>query len=200
LQQLAKEAGCSIRVHAGAELELNGHIWGLLQEDCSRYCLAGSHYILVSLPRASYVSQLESDLYQLMLQGFLPIIAQAEQSSLCRDNPQQLLEWMHHGVLLQCDLGSFNGAFGEKIRKLSQQLAGHRMITFWGSGQLNSDDLPKAIQAAEQSFSVADSQWDGWQQCSINSEKLLRDKFFYPILPEFWKKRKMGILSRLFGI
>ena len=78
LQQQAQAAGIPIRIHTGAEVELNYDTLQFIQAGSRDYCLAGSRYILCECTAQSQPDQAEALLYELMLREFVPILAHPE--------------------------------------------------------------------------------------------------------------------------
>jgi len=198
LQQQAQAAGIPIRIHTGAEVELNYDTLQFIQAGSRDYCLAGSRYILCECTAQSQPDQAEALLYELMLREFVPILAHPERYDRIMTRPSRVLEWMHNGVLAQCNIGSFKGSFGKDTQVRAENLLGHDMVTFLGSDahrvESRSTDMREGLEAIE-----AMGGTDTWDTCTFNAKRILEDRVLYPELPEHWDKPKKGLLSRLFG-
>lgn len=198
LQQQADAAGIPIRIHAGAEVELNYDTLEFITEGSRDYCLAGSRYILCEFTAQSQPDQAEALLYELMLRDFVPVLAHPERYDRIMTHPRRVLEWMHNGVLAQCNTGSFKGSFGKDTQLRAENLLRHHMVIFLGSDahrtEARNTDMREGLRAIE---AMGDT--DAEDTCTLNAERILEDRVLYPELPEHWDKPKKGIISRLFG-
>lgn len=200
LKEMAAAEQLAIEIHSGAEVELNYDTLQFIREDSRDYCLAGSRYILVELTDQSRPDQVEKLLYELMLRGFIPILAHPERYERLMKQPERILDWMHQGLLCQCNAGSFAGDFGSQTKANATALLQHRMVTFLGTDAHNLDHRHTDIYQYQDSIDSLDRKdQDTWTQCEMNAAKLLEDKVFYPDLPEHWQTKHAGLLGRLFG-
>lgn len=198
LQQQAQDAGIPIRIHTGAEVELNYDTLEFIKEGSRDYCLAGSRYILCEFTAQSQPDQAEALLYELMLRGLVPILAHPERYDRIMTHPARVLEWMHNGVLVQCNIGSFKGSFGKDTQTRAENLLHHHMVVFLGSDAhrvaARNTNMTEGRQTME---SIGET--DTWNLCTENAKRILDDRVLYPELPERWDKPKKGIFSRIFG-
>lgn len=193
-------AGIPVRLYAGAELELDDHIWHFLWADKPDYCLAGSHYVLLSVRGSADPGYVERTLYEMMLKGFQPIITRAELSPFFYEYPQRLLNWLHQGAILQCDMASYAGFFSDSSRRRAEDFVRHHMVTLLGSGTEAKIPYDAMAATAEKTITDLDVPWDTWNKCKNNSERVLADRLFYPLLPEYWETPHRSLFARLFGL
>jgi protein-tyrosine phosphatase len=198
LQQEADKAGVPIRIHAGAEVELSYDALQFIKEGSNDYCLAGSSYLLCELTEQSQPDQTEELLYQLMLKGFIPILAHPERYDRIMEHPGRVLEWMHNGILIQCNTGSFTGYFGQKALTMAVQLLEHHMVTFFGSDAHRAEGRSTDLREAADIIVSMDNQSDIWEAAAASADKIIHHQVLYPNLPEYWDKPKRGLLSRFF--
>jgi len=129
----ALSAGIPIRVHTGAEIELNLDMLDMIEKGQGDYCLAGSKYILVELPMESIPRCADDFFYELQLRDLVPVLAHPERYSNLQKHPEILLSWVQHDILLQCNAGSFTGMFGTKAQAFAEMLLNNNMVHFLGS-------------------------------------------------------------------
>lgn len=79
--------------------------------------LNNSQYLLVELPADQVPPYTGQILYELQLQGAVPIIAHPERNHGFISNPQLLGEFIQRGNLTQITTGSITGMFGQKAEK-----------------------------------------------------------------------------------
>ena len=144
----------------------------------------------------SQADQTEKLLFELMLRGYNPILAHPERYIRIMQHPERVLAWMQKGVLLQCNMGSFAGAFGEHAKKNVEDLLRNNMIVFLGSDAHRTNwrtpDQREGLDAIEKLGG-------NWQKYGNNAKRILNGKYLYPPLPDKWVKRKKGFFARLFG-
>ena len=149
LNRNAQDAGIPIRVYAGAEIEVNLDMLDMIKKNPEDYCLAGSRYILVELPMKSIPRCTDDFFYELQLLDLVPILAHPERYSNLQKQPDILLSWVQHDVLLQCNGGSFTGMFGTRARVFAETLLNNNMVHFLGSDahrlETRNTDLREAV-------------------------------------------------------
>ena len=84
--------------------------------------LNGSRYALVELPFFGYPNFAEEVLFQLQLQGVIPVLAHPERIEAFQRHPGKLVEFVERGMLSQVTAGSILGHFGGKIRRFTNRL------------------------------------------------------------------------------
>lgn len=196
VQQEADKAHIPIHIYAGAEVEINYKALDFLRKGSTAYCLNSTPYILAELTEQSQVDQTEQLLFELMLRGYIPVLAHPERYTRIMHHPDRVLQWMQRGVLTQCNMGSFVGAFGEHVQHRAEELLRHHMIAFLGSDAHRTDwrtpDQRKGQQRIEK--------LGGSLELYTNqAAKLLQGKPVYPDnLPSQWNEKKRGFFARLF--
>lgn len=199
LQKEADKASIPIRIHSGAEVELDAHMLDFVQEGSRDYCLNGSDYILVELTRQSRPAQVEKLLYALMMRGFIPILAHPERYTQVMSHPDWLLSWMKKGLLLQSNLGSFTGFFGEDARHMAQELQKCHLISFLGTDGHRTTVRTTDIAPGKEAIDRLPGGPELWDRCIENSRKLLSGKVIYPDVPDQLNPPKKSWLARIFG-
>lgn len=100
------EANLPQRLRSGEVLTLNEH----------------TPYLLVELPAAVLPPDFERVMYEIQLQGVIPIIAHPERNHVIMEKPSILQELTARGILAQITATSVTGDFGSKIRQASFRL------------------------------------------------------------------------------
>ena len=143
LQQRAKFAGLKIKIHPGAELEMNWDLLDLLREfsksgSSNPYGLAGTEYILLELPGSMIPKYADEFLFELRVRGMIPIIAHPERHLMLMDQLEVIGRWRDAGVLVQCNSGSFTGLYGPTAKRNVEYLLDRGWVDFIGSDAHNS--------------------------------------------------------------
>lgn len=199
VNELAVMHSIPVQIYTGGEVQLDYNIMRELSGNNDTYCLAGSRYILVELTSQSDPSFVEEMLFELMLRGYLPILAHPERYDRIIHHPEVILKWMNKGLYTQCNTGSFYGYFGERVQKRVQMLYNHQMITFLGSDAhriaFRTTDTREAQYAIEK-LTGSDL---FWKQCSDHAKYILNKDVYYPEVPESFTKKKKGFFAQLFS-
>ena len=82
----------------------------------------GSRYILVEMPFSGRPNYAEDSLFQLQLQGLVPVLAHPERIQAFQDDPSFLAGLVERGMLSQITAGSLLGHFGGKVRRFTVSL------------------------------------------------------------------------------
>lgn len=204
LRRDAAFEGIPLRIHAGAEIELNGDVLRFLQAGSHDYCLAGTSYVLLELTNQTPLDLAAQMLYTLQLRGFSPILAHIERYARLFAEPDRLFDWLKRGVLYQCNAGSFTGEFGPELQKRVQDLYRNRLIHFLGSDghrtAFRTTDMRAARAELLRLAKKEKPHEDLWQLAAQNGEAMLRGRVLYPPVPAHWQDKPRGLLRRFLPI
>jgi protein-tyrosine phosphatase len=90
-------------------------------------------YVLFELPMQNELPNLKKVIYDLIGNGYRPIIAHPERYSYVKENPNWLIQYIEIGVLFQSNYASIIGLYGKQAQKTVKQLLKNSMIYFLGS-------------------------------------------------------------------
>lgn len=199
VQQVQEEADkeqIPIHIYAGAEVEMNYKALEFLPKGGRQYCINETPYILSELTEQSQADQTEQLLFELMLRGYIPILAHPERYTRIMHHPDRVLQWMQRGVLTQCNMGSFVGAFGEHVQQRAENLLRHHMVAFIGSDTHRTDWRTPDQRAGQQQMEQLGSTLSSYTD---RASRMIQGKPVYmPDLPSAWKEKKKGFFARLF--
>ncbi len=137
LQKEADKEGININIYPGAETELNWDLLELIKEDHSRFCLAGSRYLLMEMPSLMLPPHLEEIVYELQVMDIVPVLAHPERQMQLMEHPEKLLDLLQKGCAAQSNGGSVTGVFGPRVQHNVEQLLNQKVIAFMGSDAHN---------------------------------------------------------------
>ena len=137
LQKEADKENIKINIYPGAETELNWDLLELIREDHSRFCLAGSRYLLMEMPSLMLPPHLEEIIYELQLMDIVPVLAHPERQMQLMEQPEKLLDLLQKGCAAQSNGGSVIGVFGPRVQHNVEQLLEQKVIAFMGSDAHN---------------------------------------------------------------
>jgi len=133
LNQAIQEAGINLKIIPGAECYIFPELPRWVKEGKIMTLGDMKKYILVELPMLEVPLYTEKVFFELQVMGITPILAHPERNKELTEQPKRLLEWAKKGILLQLDLRSINGRYGEKVSEFSKLLLESNLIHFIGS-------------------------------------------------------------------
>lgn len=95
--------------------------------------LNNSRYVLMEMPMFDIPIYMENVIYELLIKGYVPIIAHPERNAKIIESPNILYEFISKGALAQLNLPSLEGRYGEKVKRTAEIFITHRMIHFVGT-------------------------------------------------------------------
>ena len=132
IQKGANNLGIDIELCLGSEIYASYDIVELLQEHKAS-TLNGTKYVLFELPMQTEMPNLKNIIYNLLGDGYRPIIAHPERYAYVKENPNWLLEYLEIGVLFQANYASIIGLYGKEAQRTVKLLLKNNMIHFLGS-------------------------------------------------------------------
>jgi len=153
LNQKLKENNIPLQVLPGSEVHLRGDIIEKLKKQ-EIITLNKTNYILLEFSTTQIPLQIEEILFQIQIMGITPILSHVERNLEFKHQPALLANLIQKGALAQLTAASLCGAFGTKIRKLSQELLANGLIyciasdAHSDSEQGRSPTLSKAVLEA----------------------------------------------------
>ncbi|WNS43516.1 CpsB/CapC family capsule biosynthesis tyrosine phosphatase [Paenibacillus sp. MMS20-IR301] len=155
LNDKLREAGNPLQVLAGQEIRL----YGDLLDDLERgelLTLAGSRYILLEMPSSRVPRNMEEVCHELIIQGYVPVIAHPERNAEIAGDPAKLERLIELGALGQLTAQSLAGTFGSKLQKLSMDLCRRGTIQVIASDAHDSVNRPFKLSEA---YEVVKKEW-----------------------------------------
>lgn len=131
-QALQKE-GLDLEVLPGAECYIFPELAKWVSEGKIMTLGNMNKYLLVELPMLEVPSYTEKVFFDLQVMGITPVLAHPERYKELADTPERLVEWARKGVLLQLNLRSIDGRYGEGPAQLARILLRSNMIHTIGS-------------------------------------------------------------------
>lgn len=114
----------------------------------------GRSYFFLELPAEYPVPGLKDLLFEVMLQGFTPIISHPERCAVFRERPELLYELVNMGVLAQVTAMSLEGEFGPSVEKAALNFLKYDLIHVIASdahdGKWRVPRLSRAVERAAQ--------------------------------------------------
>lgn len=128
----ANNLGIDIEIFLGSEIYASYDMVELLKEHKAS-TINDTKYVLFELPMQNELPNLKNIIYDLMGNGYRPIIAHPERYSYVKEDPNWLIQYIEIGVLFQSNYASIIGLYGKEAQKTVKQLLKNNMIHFLGS-------------------------------------------------------------------
>ncbi|WP_099354704.1 tyrosine-protein phosphatase [Fredinandcohnia onubensis] len=108
----------------------------------------GGKYLFVEFPSGHVPRYAEQLLFDLQLNGLIPVIVHPERNSEFLGNPNLLYRFVKNGACTQITASSVTGHFGKKIKKFSMQLVEYNLTHFLASDAHNLSTRPFRLREA----------------------------------------------------
>lgn len=201
IEELKKElfqATIPLEIYPGNEIYINPSIVGKILE-VQALTINNSRYTLIELPMNDMPIYVKDVIYELRLKGIRPIIAHPERNSRVVNDPNILYELINMGALVQLNLPSLGGMYGDRVRDTGMKLLQHNMVHFVGTDtHTNRRRSPKVGKFLDiLSTIVTDKDFEA---LTIGNPQSVLDNKEIEIKPPIKIKKKDIKLSSLIGL
>lgn len=159
--KLIESEGISLMIHPGQEVRIHRGIFDSIAKDEILTLDNKEKYLLLELPFYEVPHYTEQVIYELTIKGIIPVIVHPERNQGIQAEPNILFNLIKGGALVQLTAGSITGAFGKRVKSLSERLIEHRMIHFIASDAHNCHSrailLKQAYEEIEKRFGMKSS-------------------------------------------
>lgn len=168
-----------IQLHQGNEILLTDNTLSLLNK-LKISTLANSRYILFELPFSNRMLNLGQIIYQIKASGYIPILAHPERYSYIQENPNNIIEIIKYGVLIQSNYGSFVGQYGKTTKRTAEILLENHLIHFLGSDTHKQGFIYENIKSILKTLEEISGDWQYVNQITTtNQRNILNDLDMY---------------------
>lgn len=175
LKKEIEQKGININLYLGNEVYIDLDILNLIKKN-EIATLNNSRYILIELPFASRINDLDKILFDLINNNYIPIIAHPERYQFVQDNPDILKEYLKMGVLFQGNYKSLIGSYGKGAKKTLKILLKNRMIHFLASDIHKPTDEYKLITCKKKILKIVKDEKKVNELLQDNFDKVIRNE------------------------
>lgn len=118
----------NIQVLQGAEVFFTSNILDYLKQFGQFLALNGGSYFLLELPFEFIFPGTWDFIFNILTEGWIPIIVHPERNKVIQRNPGILYDWIKTGALIQINAGSLKKTFGEEARATAFHLLHHNLV------------------------------------------------------------------------
>ncbi|WP_226086146.1 tyrosine-protein phosphatase [Mesobacillus sp. S13] len=192
LNKVLKAENIPVTILPGQEPAIHGELLkGITLGEVST--LNNTQYIFIELPAGHVPRYTDKLLYDLQMEGKIPVIVHPERNQEIIERPEILYQLIKNGALSQVTASSVCGIFGKKIKTFSEQLIEANLTHFIASDAHNTN---KRTYHMADAFNKIDTLYgvDMIYFFKENAELLVRDQNVYKEVPQRVKKKKfLGI-------
>lgn len=165
----------NIELYLGSEIYFSSEIIDLIK-DKKTSTINNTRYLLFELPMNTKPLFVKELVYELIQNGYRPIIAHPERYSYVQDEINYVRELADLGTLFQANYGSIIGMYGNDAKKTLKKLLKADLISFLGSdvhrtGQIYTK-IPKALKKINKIVSTEKLE----KLTTLNAQKVLNDE------------------------
>jgi protein-tyrosine phosphatase len=188
LNQVLQNEKIPLKILPGQEPAIHGELLkGITLGEVST--LNNTQYIFIELPAGHVPRYTDKLLYDLQMEGKIPVIVHPERNQEIIERPEILYQLIKNGALSQVTASSVCGIFGKKIKSFSEQLIEASLAHFIASDAHNINKrgfyLAHAYDNIDTRYGV-----DTVYFFKENAELLVQDQNVYKEVPQRVKKKK----------
>lgn len=189
----AKEIEIDVEIFPGQEVFLDNHTLELFKEGIIKG-INGTKYMLIEFPMETLPKNALDIIYELRIQGIVPIIAHPERYKYIIEKPSLINEFIDEKCLFQINSGSIEGTFGSKVKKTAEILVSHGICDFIASDAHSTNvRCPKLKEALEISNNF---NLDFKSKFITNTNKLLSNEEIKSIHEKIKKKKNIFLFFK----
>jgi len=128
LKKSAEDHHIEIEIMPGAEVFFVSDLREKLKTYWSALTINYSNYFLLEFPADIVFPGSEEYIFELVTDGFIPIICHPERNLAFQQNPHLLYQLLQAGALTQIDAGSLRGDYGLSAYSASVELLKHNLV------------------------------------------------------------------------
>lgn len=158
--------------------------------------LNASRYILLEFPMNDIPIYADTIIYELLINGYIPIIAHPERYIKIQEDPNILFDFIKKGALAQLNLPSIEGFYGRKARQTAELLLKNKMIHFVGSDAHSNRKRSPEVREALAILKDLLSKKDYRLVTELNAKNIIEDREFqYPNPIKYEKENALETIS-----
>lgn len=137
-----------VNIYLGNEVFLCDEVIDLYEKN-KITTLNDSKYMLVELPLTNYFSNYQNVLCDMVDYGIVPVMAHPERYKFIQKDKKRINEILDYGCLLQCNIDSLIGKYGNSAKRVAKWLLKNDLVSFVATDTHrvgNTKELEKAYK------------------------------------------------------
>jgi protein-tyrosine phosphatase len=193
VRQLAKLKDIKVQIVPALELYMSPDLPRLYKEK-QIWGINDTRYLLFEFPMQQIPMYAEEVLYELRLEGAVPVIAHPERNFAIIKNEKLLEDLVNQGALAQVNAGSLRGIYGKDIKAFAEHLVTRNLVHLLGSDGHNDRERSTTMLKGREAIKELNPELYDWmaqaQYKVINGEEV--------ILPEVKAAKKRFDFTKMF--
>ena len=174
LQQILDKDKINVKLHIGMEVYITDNLIDLLKQN-KLLTLANSKYLLMELPLNTHVQYEDIIIFKLIENNIIPIIAHPERYKFIQENPDKVEELIESGCLMQSNIGSILGIYGNHAKQTVKYLLKKDLIHFLGTDTHRKDTIYPLLKKATKKIEKIIGKEKTEELIKINPQKILNN-------------------------
>ena len=150
IRELMAKTGGTPEIRLGCDFHFSYDNLQDAMANPTRYTLGGTQYLLVELSDYSIPPHFLPALHKMMEIGIRPVITHPERNPLLRQRPEQVLDWVDQGILIQLTANSLTGHWGRTAQKNAAWLLEHHAAHVLATDAHDTRHRPPLLSPARQ--------------------------------------------------
>lgn len=175
LKEGCNREGIKVDLHVGNEVYIDFDMAELIKKQ-EISTLAGSRYLLIELPVRAEDLSAKTTCFELISQGFVPVIAHPERYEYMQNDISKLEEFLQIGCLAQGDYRSLIGRYGKRAQKTLKQMLFNNQISFLASDIHSADEEYSLDESRKKLMGILKDTHLVEQILVENPRKIIEDK------------------------
>lgn len=177
LNSFLEKNNIDLQIVLGSEIDFSSEVIDCLRKK-EIATINNSDYILVRFyENCSFYTMIDS-VFKLQIAGYRVIVSQIEKYDFIIENPDVAREFTLRDILLQMDIRSIDGHYGNKIKKTAKTLLKSNRIHILGSHASKSDDYVKTKGNLAKIQKIIGK--EAYQKMTTNMEQIFLNKLIVP--------------------
>lgn len=174
LQQILDKDKINVKLHIGMEVYITDNLIDLLKQN-KLLTLANSKYLLMELPLNTHVQYEDIIIFKLIENNIVPIIAHPERYKFIQENPDKVEELIESGCLMQSNIGSILGIYGNHAKQTVKYLLKKDLIHFLGTDTHRKNTIYPLLKKATKKIEKIIGKEKTEELIKINPQKILNN-------------------------
>ena len=132
LRNVVMKKNIPVNLYLGNEIFINDNIINDIVNN-EIYTLNGGKYLLFELPFHNQILNLADIIYEIKIQGYIPILAHPERYTYFQDDYSLVDSLREEGLLFQCNFASILGYYGKESEKLLKYMLKKEYVDYLGT-------------------------------------------------------------------
>lgn len=123
-----KKNDIQVEIVSGAEVYFTSELLPVLKDNRDLLTINNGSYVLLEFPGDYVYAHSKDFIFNVLTEGFIPIISHAERNSEIQRSPGVLRDLVKAGALCQINAGSLRGDFGDAARQCAYELVQGNLV------------------------------------------------------------------------